>query len=524
MATSYNTTAPNRHDHSAGAWKRAYAPDELLDVVCPVCGAHSPRDIAEEFGIAIARCGSCDVVYTRTPLPDSQGHYGPSREIALAKYGPVFSGETPHPRDANYREHLEVLERLCAPGDLLDIGAHSGFFMNVARSRGWRVTGVEPSPVSAELAREQFGLDVRTGFLADVDLPDESFDVVTLTDVLEHVAAPKELLADVARALRPGGRVFIKVPNVRYVLAKHRVLGKARIGVEDVFDAREHLVHYSGATLGALLRDMGLDVELLSVPSPIQTGGAVRRALRASGPMVARRLPKGASLPLATDLVAVARKPTVTAAAGQRDRSSGPIRGGALEAQALRRVAEAAGIVIDAGGADRFTKGLDKFRDLFAGVDYRTLDVAPETNPDIVGDIHDLPFDDGSVDAFICRSVLEHVRSPERAVAEMARALRPGGQLLLTVPSTYPYHARPGPGGYPDLWRFFEDTLRMLLADFREVEIAREGGAATALVLFLPSLNRRAELLQPLTKRVDALVERRRPRSNATTLVAWAMK
>jgi ubiquinone/menaquinone biosynthesis C-methylase UbiE len=496
-------------------WKHGYAAAELLDVACPACGARRPRDLAEEFGIAIARCEACDLVYTRTPLPESQGHYGTSREAVVAKYSRIFRGEAPHPRDANYHEHLAQLERLRGPGDLLDVGAHCGFFLRVAREGGWRTVGVEPSAVNAELAREQFGLDVRTGFLEDLELPAESFDVVTLTDVLEHVPQPGVLLREIARVLRPGGRVFIKVPNVRYVLAKQRLLGRARMAVDDVFDAREHLVYYSDATLGNVLAEAGFEVELMGVPSPIQTGGALRRALRAGGPLLARRLPRGARLPLATDIVAIGRKPAL---AGHG------LGGRELEARALRSIAAAGGLVVDAGGGAPFTKSLAEFRELFVDVDYRTFDVAADTKPDIVGDIHDLPFPDASVDAFICRSVLEHVRSPERAVAEMARALKPGGQLLLTVPSTYPYHARPGPAGYPDLWRFFEDTLSMLLADFRSYEIAREGGPATAVVLFLPFLNRRARWLRPITEWLDALVDRRRPHSNATVLVAWGRR
>jgi hypothetical protein len=95
---------------------------------------------------------------------------------------------------------------------------------------------------------------------------------------------------------------------------------------------------------------------------------------------------------------------------------------------------------------------------------------------------------------------------------------------LITVPSIYPYHARPGAGGYPDYWRFFEDSLRMMLADFSSVLVARDGGPATAMVLFMPFLNRHGRFLRTLAERADALVERMRPHNNATVLVAWARR
>jgi SAM-dependent methyltransferase len=196
----------------------------------------------------------------------------------------------------------------------------------------------------------------------------------------------------------------------------------------------------------------------------------------------------------------------------------------AFESAALRRIVSAGGLVVDAGGGAPFTKSLARYREWFADVDYRTLDVSPETGPDLVADLQAMPFDDEEVDAFICRSVLEHVRSPERAVEEIRRTLRPAGQLYATVPSIYPYHARPGPGGYPDFWRFFEDTLRALLDDFSQVEIGRVGGPATAAMLFLPFLNRWNATLRPLTTRIDGLVGGRRPRRNATFLVVWAQK
>jgi len=298
-----------RFGHSEATWKESYRSDELLAVACPICGAHEPKDLAEEFGLTIARCLGCGVVYTRTRLIHSQAHYDAPSTNAPKKYDAIFKGKRKHPRDVNYDEHLRLLERLLPPGDLLDIGSHAGFFLRRARERGWRTCGVEPSATTSELAREQFRLDVRTGFLADVGFPSDRFDVVTLIDVLEHVEEPRRLLGEVARVLRAGGRVFIKVPNVRYVLAKFHLLGRVPGLLEDVFDAREHLVYYSDRTLARLLEESGFEVEILAVPSPIQAGGLLRRTLRGTGAGVARRSHLGVRLPLATDIVAIGRTP-----------------------------------------------------------------------------------------------------------------------------------------------------------------------------------------------------------------------
>jgi hypothetical protein len=92
------------------------------------------------------------------------------------------------------------------------------------------------------------------------------------------------------------------------------------------------------------------------------------------------------------------------------------------------------------------------------------------------------------------------------------------------VPSIYPYHAKPGQGGYHDFWRFFDDTLRLLLEGFSQIEIGRVGGPATAAVLFFPFLNRWNARLRPLATRIDGAVARGEPRHNATFLVVWAQK
>jgi SAM-dependent methyltransferase len=294
---------------AAPTWKRAYAPAELVHVDCPGCGTARARRVTREFGIELARCSQCRLVYTRLRLPEPQAHYAGSREGALRKYGPIFRGERAHNRDPSYDEHLDLLAAVRSPGDLLDVGSHCGFFLRRARARGWRTKGVEPSPVSAALAREEFGLDVFTGTLDEAAFEPGSFDVVVMLDVFEHVDTPRALLRQVRRVLRPGGHLLVKVPNVRYVLTKQRVLGWVPGLLADALDAREHLVYYSDATLRRVLMEAGFDRVRLFVPSPIPGGGALRNIARASGPRLARRLPLGHATPLATDLLALAYDP-----------------------------------------------------------------------------------------------------------------------------------------------------------------------------------------------------------------------
>src|SRR5262249_4506473 len=92
-----------------------------------------------------------------------------------------------------------------------------------------------------------------------------------------------------------------------------------------------------------------------------------------------------------------------------------------------------------------------------------------------------LPFRDDSFDAILCTSVLEHVDNAEQAVSEIARVMKPGGRLLITVPFFYPEHDAPY-----DFWRTTHHGLRSLLTRHRLVvdDSAAQGGLFLMLALF----------------------------------------
>jgi 2-polyprenyl-3-methyl-5-hydroxy-6-metoxy-1,4-benzoquinol methylase len=94
--------------------------------------------------------------------------------------------------------------------------------MRAARTGGWTVVGTEVAQGAAEAVRSE-GFDVHLGELAEVDLDEESFDVISLVEVLEHVNDPAGLIHDAKRLLRPGGAVYVTTPHGRGISA--RVLG-----------------------------------------------------------------------------------------------------------------------------------------------------------------------------------------------------------------------------------------------------------------------------------------------------------
>lgn len=162
-------------------------------------------------------------------------------------------------------------------------------------------------------------------------------------------------------------------------------------------------------------------------------------------------------------------------------------------------------LIIDIGGGLRIDSQKQNraeqngwLREYIEKVEYKILDKVPDYHPDIVGDIHDLPLEDNSVDAIICIAILEHVEEPQKAVKEMYRVLKPGGYCYIYVPFLYYYH--PMPGYYGDFYRFTIDGLRYMTRDFKEVETQNVRGALATVANLIPFFSKRTGFFEMLDR------------------------
>lgn len=148
--------------------------------------------------------------------------------------------------------------------------------------------------------------------------------------------------------------------------------------------------------------------------------------------------------------------------------------------------------IIDIGGGlrvvkeknNRYDKTREWIRPLLNKVDYKVFDPVPDYNPDIIGDIQNLPFLDNSQDAIICIAVLEHVPNPIKACQELHRVLKKGGYCFVYVPFLYYYHAERG--YYKDYWRFSKDCVDFLFNDFSCIEKMPVRGAIETWIKISP--------------------------------------
>jgi 2-polyprenyl-3-methyl-5-hydroxy-6-metoxy-1,4-benzoquinol methylase len=118
------------------------------------------------------------------------------------------------------KSQLGLIKKYKSGTTLLDIGCGEGFFLFNASKAGYTTKGIEISQDAAEYAGREFGLDVEAKPFAELQFPENYFDVVTLWQVLEHVPYPLIVLKEVHRILKPEGLLATSTPDIEGILAK----------------------------------------------------------------------------------------------------------------------------------------------------------------------------------------------------------------------------------------------------------------------------------------------------------------
>lgn len=199
----------------------------------------------------IVRCPKCDLVRdaTRASSPgtvyDQEYYAGDDPQGGYANY--VLDADI---NKRTFRDRLRRIERRYGYGRyarLLDVGCALGDVVLEAQADGWDAEGVEISPAAAAEARRR-GARVHCGALQELALPAQSYDAITLYDVIEHLPDPVAALREIRRLLAPEGVLHIVTPNVGGLQAK--VLGRYWYH----YKPGEHLFYFSPKTLRATVQ------------------------------------------------------------------------------------------------------------------------------------------------------------------------------------------------------------------------------------------------------------------------------
>lgn len=275
---------------------------------CPLCAADAEQHwltvqpAGEPDSYRLVRCGQCGLGYLN-PRPDvasigqfysdeyewyhppaKQPSWWRSQQAALRRRVMSHCYGTP-PRLTRWQDKL--LATLAAPwmkptpdsmnglpyhgeGKLLDFGCGSGWYAHKMQELGWNVTGMDFNAEAARQVQDRFGIPVHVGTLPHPDVPPETFDVITMGAVLEHVHTPHEVVAAAVQALKPGGYLVAAVPNI--ASWGFRQFGADWWGLQ----IPHHLLHFTPATLRKLMELHGLEVREVRL---IGQAGWMRRSL-----------------------------------------------------------------------------------------------------------------------------------------------------------------------------------------------------------------------------------------------------
>lgn len=273
-------------------------PRERTD--CILCGSSSRRLLSVQDTWPVVKCSECGLVYlSERPAESSleqlygSDYYEDEEEEAgyrgytktFMKYRGVFM-------DIFRRRH-DDLEKHSSGRRLLEVGCAHGFLLDYLRSRGWKVKGVEVSPLSSRYARREMDLDVTTGTVKEANLEDGSFDVILLLDVLEHLHRPFDTLGRIKELLSPEGILVVQCPWELYhweEVAEALLKGK-RPGTIRPDSIPAHLYFFQPRTLEAVLRKGGFRISArqsgnygrirrMVDPPDVNCGGMLNRFLR----------------------------------------------------------------------------------------------------------------------------------------------------------------------------------------------------------------------------------------------------
>ena len=231
---------------------------------CPVCRSTDIKEvlkvkdhsISQEI-FAIWECKVCRVRFTQD-VPDQQNigpyyisenyisHSNTSKGALSRLYKTV--------RNHTLETKSDLIKKYTVEkGNLLDLGAGIGAFLNTMREKGWEVTGLEPDEGARNQAIKLYNLKLsETSELNK--LPEGSFDAITLWHVLEHVHELHPYLNQLKKLLKPKGKIFIAVPN--YTSSDASFYG----AFWAAYDVPRHLYHFSPESMQILIKEHGLSL------------------------------------------------------------------------------------------------------------------------------------------------------------------------------------------------------------------------------------------------------------------------
>ncbi|MGE5437067.1 MAG: class I SAM-dependent methyltransferase [Syntrophothermus sp.] len=246
---------------------------------CPICrnekyivkGKSLTNNISKSFmdkDYKVVQCTDCSAYYVNPSIDFTDKQWG-------MLYNNEYFGENTEwfekQRTRELFERLSKIEKLLGKNKdirLLDIGAGEGRTLLEGANRGWDVTGIDIVDNRRSNAKSEKIKFIKAKFL-EYELPENYYDIIYIDSVLEHVLKPIDYLEKAKKILRPGGIIYVGVPNedslfnsIKYF--SYKVTGKSEI-TEKIrpFDSPYHIIGFNKKSLNYSVTKTGLKVKLL---------------------------------------------------------------------------------------------------------------------------------------------------------------------------------------------------------------------------------------------------------------------
>ncbi|KPJ66976.1 hypothetical protein AMJ44_07575 [candidate division WOR-1 bacterium DG_54_3] len=225
----------------------------LSEILCPICESGGIFNYFKDDPY-LKKCKDCKIVFTY-PLPDGlteaydEDYYNIWHETQLRQRGKLW------------RRRLKIVKKFCKSGKLLDVGTGDGLFLKVAKTASFNIWGTEISPTAVRKAKNLYGLDIHLTEIENADFEENSFDVITIWHVIEHVKNPQVLLKKVYNLSKPDAVVFVATPNLdKYV---SRIIYRLKNNKPYPFyslKGEQHLFHFTESTLKKIIKKAGFNI------------------------------------------------------------------------------------------------------------------------------------------------------------------------------------------------------------------------------------------------------------------------
>jgi 2-polyprenyl-3-methyl-5-hydroxy-6-metoxy-1,4-benzoquinol methylase len=237
--------------------------------VCPICASARLESRSLEISywrehlIRFDRCSECGAVFANPMPSDELISRGNSALVRWYQQGRTFEHEFRDARQAYLRGRVLArrLKRFKRKGRLLDLGCYNGFLLLGVRDHSeWEVEGLEISDDLSHFIEGKLGIRCHNGTLETLALPSASYDFVVCHDLIEHINRPEIFLSEIARILRPGGRIQIITPNAIQDLSFAR---RAWASGTPLTMLLNHILMFSPRALETALARAGLRIRRL---------------------------------------------------------------------------------------------------------------------------------------------------------------------------------------------------------------------------------------------------------------------